>query len=90
MIFLQEIEDDICKIGLFIGDNERKLELLHKQKGDIEQSIEKLQGQELISVFWLLSLLQLTWKFEKYNIMFPLHPIWIFVYKISHSQSIPV
>ncbi|KAL6320446.1 hypothetical protein AAG906_007143 [Vitis piasezkii] len=40
----KEIEDDICKIGLFIGDNERKLELLHKQKGDIEQSIEKLQA----------------------------------------------
>ncbi|KAJ9680038.1 hypothetical protein PVL29_021800 [Vitis rotundifolia] len=40
----KEIEDDICKIGLFIGDSERKLELLHKQKRDIEQSIEKLQA----------------------------------------------
>lgn len=53
--FSQEIEDDICKIGLFIGENERKLELFDKQKGDIEQSIEKLQGQSLVCLFVTLS-----------------------------------
>ena len=48
MISSQEIEDDIYKIGLFIGENERKLTLLYKQKEDIEPFIEKLQGQELV------------------------------------------
>lgn len=53
--FSKEIEDDICKIGLFIGENERKLELFDKQKGDIEQSIERLQGQSLVCLFVTLS-----------------------------------
>lgn len=43
---LQELEDDIHKIGLQIGEVEKKLDKLNVDKAEIEEVLQTYQGFE--------------------------------------------